>query len=330
MITVVCRSAPRREVVRGAWEGICTTAKSAKIQYRSASYSLKSKYRMKTDKFVIRAMREDDIPGAMRLKTAENWNQTEDDWRTLLNLDPTLCFVAAFDDNVVGTVTATNYSNELAWIGMMLVDKDFRGRGLGKRLLTTLIEKLDSCQSIKLDATPSGLPLYKSLGFRKELAIHRMATTQFETVPPNENEPSVKPLPESKWQNVMDRDHAFFGADRSRLITEILLSNKSWYVEREGRISGYLLTRSGSNCTQLGPLIAETTEDAKILLLSALKSFVGKPVLLDILHDKTDIQELLLSLGFQVQRSFTRMYFKSNSFAGSVQNQFLIAGPELG
>lgn len=286
--------------------------------------------KMSVDKLIVRGMREEDIPGAMRLKTAENWNQTQEDWRTLLKLDPHLCLVAACDDNVVGTVTATNYSNELAWVGMMLVDKDFRGMGLGKRLLTTLIEKLGTCQSIKLDATPTGLPLYKSLGFREELTIDRMAITQFEAVLPNGIHALVMPLPETKWHNVMNQDHAFFGADRSRLLAQTLLKNKGWYVEREGRMTGYLLTRLGSNYTQLGPLSAETAEDAEMLLLSALHDFSGNPVLLDILHDKTNLQELLLSLGFKVQRSFTRMYLQDNSFAGSVQNQFLIAGPELG
>ncbi len=286
--------------------------------------------KMNSDKIVIKQMREEDIPGAMRLKAAENWNQTEDDWRTLLNLDPTLCLVAAFDDNVVGTVTATNYSNELAWVGMMLVDKDFRSRGLGKQLLTTLVEKLGSCQSIKLDATPTGLPLYKSLGFRGELAIDRMVTMAEKEGPRNTGDRCIRPLTQAEWPNVMNLDHAFFGADRSRLITEILMRNKGWYVEREGRMTGYLVTRSGSHYTQLGPMSTETTEDAKILLGSAMQSFIGRPVLLDILHDKTDLKEFLLSQGFNVQRSFTRMYLKGNSFTGFVQNQFLSAGPELG
>lgn len=285
---------------------------------------------MSADTIVIRQMREEDIPGAMRLKTAENWNQTEDDWRTLLKLDPRLCLTATSDGTLVGTVTAANYTHELAWVGMMLVDKDFRGRGLGKRLLTILIEKLGAFQSIKLDATATGLPLYNSLGFSEELSIDRMMTTQVEATLPGKAHHAVKPLTKAKWQNVMDLDRAFFGADRSRLMAQILLKNKGWYVERGGRITGYLLARLGSNYTQLGPLSAETTEDAEILLLSVLHDFNGKPVLLDILHDKTNLQELLLSLGFKGQRSFTRMYLKGNSFAGSVQNQFLIAGPELG
>lgn len=285
---------------------------------------------MSTEKFVVREMREEDIPGAMRLKTAENWNQTEDDWRTLLKLDPHLCLAAMSAGNIVGTVTAANYTNELAWIGMMLVDKDFRGRGLGKRLLTTLIEKLETCQSIKLDATPTGLPLYNSLGFREELTIDRMATTQLEHGLRSEDDHAVKPLTQTEWPNVMDLDRKFFGADRSRLITETLLKNQGWYLERNGKMIGYLLARSGSNYTQLGPLSAETTEDAKMLLTSALKSFTGSPVLVDILQDKTDLKEMLVSLGFNVQRSFTRMYLKSNTFSGSAKNQFLIAGPELG
>ncbi len=286
--------------------------------------------KMNTDKIVIRQMREEDIPGAMQLKKAENWNQTEDDWRTLLKIDPHVCLAATSDSKVVGTVTAANYNNELAWIGMMLVDKDFRGRGLGKCLLTTLLEKLEAFQSIKLDATAIGLPLYNSLGFSEELSIDRMVITQVEATLPSKAHYAVKSLMEAEWQNVMDLDRAFFGADRSRLMAEILLRNIGWYVEQDGRITGYLLARLGSNYTQLGPLSAETTEDAELLLLTALQNFSGSPVLLDVLQDKVELKGFLISCGFNVQRSFTRMFLKGNSLPGSVKNQFLIAGPELG
>jgi hypothetical protein len=36
----------------------------------------------------IRLLFESDIPAAMRLKEAAGWNQTEDDWRRLLLLEP--------------------------------------------------------------------------------------------------------------------------------------------------------------------------------------------------------------------------------------------------
>lgn len=41
-------------------------------------------------------------------------------------------------------------------------------------LLSGLFEKLKSCKSVKLDATPAGQPVYKKYGFKDEYLIHRM------------------------------------------------------------------------------------------------------------------------------------------------------------
>ncbi|WP_373512307.1 GNAT family N-acetyltransferase [Persicitalea sp.] len=287
---------------------------------------------MSTSNTIIRELQEADIPGAMRLKSAENWNQTEDDWRMLLALDPNLCLVASCDDEVVGTVTATNYNNEIAWIGMMLVDQDFRGLGLGKRLLNSVIEKLSDCQAIKLDATDKGLPLYKKLGFREELFIDRMVTPRLGGISPVEGDHSAMPVTEEDLSKLTKMEHEAFGADRSRLFAKFLEKNgdKAWYSERETKLSGFVFGRSGSNYTQLGPLSAESTKDAQTLILAVLRNYVGKPALLDILQDKKDLKELLVSLGFSMQRSFTRMYLKDRAAPASPQKQFLIAGPELG
>jgi hypothetical protein len=40
----------------------------------------------------IHLLTERDIPGAMRLKEAAGWNQTEDDWLRLLKLEPSPIF----------------------------------------------------------------------------------------------------------------------------------------------------------------------------------------------------------------------------------------------
>ena len=70
----------------------------------------------------IRLLFESDIPAAMTLKEAAGWNQTEEDWRRLLSLEPSGCFAAIKDERLIGTTTTTTYANELAWIGMVLVD----------------------------------------------------------------------------------------------------------------------------------------------------------------------------------------------------------------
>jgi GNAT superfamily N-acetyltransferase len=124
--------------------------------------------------FTVRPMTPDDLSQALTLSTAEGWNQTEKDWRLLLDNPDNICIVVEKDNKVAGTATALVHSGKVAWIGMVIVDKAYRGQGAGRILMTQIIKKLKHIASIKLDATPAGQPLYKSFGFIDEYAIFRM------------------------------------------------------------------------------------------------------------------------------------------------------------
>src|SRR5687768_5699322 len=110
---------------------------------------------MQNTAFIVRPMERSDIASAMKLSTAEGWNQTENDWKLFIENPGNTCMLAECGNKVIGTTTAINYSNQVAWIGMVLVDKDYRGQGVSKSLLTTIFEKLESFKSVKLDATPA-------------------------------------------------------------------------------------------------------------------------------------------------------------------------------
>src|SRR2546426_12200613 len=83
----------------------------------------------------LRVMTIPDIPAGMRLKEIAGWNQTPADWERFLSASPEGCFVTEVEGRVVGTATTINYEDRFAWIGMVLVDPDYRGRGIGTRLL---------------------------------------------------------------------------------------------------------------------------------------------------------------------------------------------------
>src|SRR6185503_14350588 len=99
---------------------------------------------MKKTAFIIREMHLEDITGAMKLSTAEGWNQTENDWKFLIENPKNTCDVAECSNTIIGTTTAMNYSNKIAWIGMVLVDKEFRGQGVSASLLTVVLKRLSS------------------------------------------------------------------------------------------------------------------------------------------------------------------------------------------
>src|SRR6476619_1151636 len=120
----------------------------------------------------IRLLFESDSPAAMRLKEAAGWNQTEEDWRRLLALEPNGCFAAVKDDRLVGTTTTTTYGNELAWIGMVLVDPHERRQGIATKLMNVAMDYLNGkVATVKLDATALGKPVYEKFGFHVESVL---------------------------------------------------------------------------------------------------------------------------------------------------------------
>ena len=114
----------------------------------------------------LRLMTIDDIPEAMRLKDLAGWNQTAADWERFLFAGPEGCFVAKRKGRVVGTSATIVYQGRFAWIGMVIVDRQFRGQGIGTALLERAIQYLDSrnIPCMKLDATPQGRVLDESSG----------------------------------------------------------------------------------------------------------------------------------------------------------------------
>src|SRR5260221_6148539 len=112
----------------------------------------------------------------MRLKDAAGWNQTAADWQRVLALEPDGCFAIECDGQVRATTTAVCFGEELAWVGMVLTDAQYRGRGFARRLMehTLAYVRGKRVAWIKLDATDMGRPVYERLGFDDDGAIGRL------------------------------------------------------------------------------------------------------------------------------------------------------------
>src|ERR1700756_4638293 len=123
----------------------------------------------------LRRLRAEDIPAAAQLSAQAGWNQTEEDWRTLLELSPEGCLTIEVDGHLAATTTLLCYGRRLAWIGMVLTKAEYQRRGFARRLVAHALEHEDrmGIATIKLVATVQGQPLYESLRFRSEQEIER-------------------------------------------------------------------------------------------------------------------------------------------------------------
>ncbi len=285
----------------------------------------------------FRTMTVADIPGGMRLKNAAGWNQTEADWRRFLDADAEGTFVAEFDGRIVGTVATITYENHVAWIGMMLVDPEFRRRGIGEGLMRRALETLRERQVpvIGLDATPMGQPLYERLGFVATAKLHRWslerASSETARNVPGETEAS----PAIDLSALCDRDRAAFGADRSRLIRSFFEEHPERVVSvssPESSSHAAVIARRGTGSDHLAAWMAETQQQAATVLDTALDRTSHPGVIVDVPAEHPWAGAILTQRGFRIARNLTRMYLgdSGSQVTPADPGHCAILGPEFG
>lgn len=92
---------------------------------------------------------------------------TEEDIKYFLDrLDNTMqnTFVAIVDDKVIGVIFCEDVSENWCDIGVFVARK-YRGRGIGKKLLLTLIENSKNNLQVDIFAKNLSKKLYKAVGF---------------------------------------------------------------------------------------------------------------------------------------------------------------------
>lgn len=274
---------------------------------------------------------EPDIPAAHALSMAEGWNQTPADWARLIRLEPAGCFAARDGDMLTGTVTITAYGGTLAWIGMMIVRPEFRGRGIGAGLMRQAIEYVHglgiSC--IKLDATPMGQPLYQSLGFVVESELERWKGTA--SAGGRQEEPELTRA--GSLEPVFALDRAAYGTDRSRLLAVLAADAPGGPLtsRRYGKDpDGFALLRAGREASYVGPIIATSAGTAVRLLDGMLARCAGSEVCLDRNLNGLLEADTLAARGLAMRRGLTRMRLGPPVTGTSPESICAIAGPAVG
>lgn len=266
-----------------------------------------------------RLLRPDEVAGTLELSNGAGWNQTAEDWEMLMELAPDGCFAMEADNHLVSTTTLLCYQRRLAWIGMVLTRAEYRGRGYARRLLASALEQADALgvETVKLDATVQGRPLYENFGFQAEQAIERWWR-------PGSMELRMISHQQSLPQHVLDCDAEAFGADRSGVLQRLIRRSRI-HVDS----NAYLLARAGRTTSYLGPCVASDPLSARKILISMINESSHVSWSWDLLLQNRDAVALASELGFTRQRSLTRMT-RGKPLHGRDDMVYAIAGFELG
>jgi GNAT superfamily N-acetyltransferase len=265
----------------------------------------------------VRRLCAEDIPDATLLSEQAGWNQTAEDWQTLLELSPEGCLAIEADGNLAATTTLLCYGRTLAWVGMVLTKAEYRRRGFARRLLAQALDNADAMgiATIKLDATDQGEPLYESFGFRKEQKIERWSRPG-----PNAEPPAHRPSAEEPWR---DLDSQMFGTDRSQLLKKLARLNPPTSISRS-----YLFTRPGRVTAYLGPCVGEDAKTARNLIEDCVLNSQCAWAW-DLFPRNHDAMAMARDLGFSPNRQLVRMA-RGKELREKENAIYAIAGFELG
>lgn len=271
-------------------------------------------------KFVLRKLTINDLGAAMELSTEAGWNQTSEDWCTLIELSPEGCLGIDVDGKLASTATLTCYGRRLAWVGMVLTRIKYRGRGFARRLLIEALDLADrmEIESVKLDATDQGQPLYEKLGFRPEQAVERWwrAGAALPSNPAAADATSI-----INWQAT---DAPAFGVDRSPLLEKLAARCSPLTMPKS-----YLLTRAGREISYLGPSVCDSPTAARALFEHALQTGSPGGWYWDLLIENAHSVSIAKDLGFAPKRHLLRMV-RGRELRGKEDAIYALAGFELG
>jgi GNAT superfamily N-acetyltransferase len=173
-------------------------------------------------------------------------------------------FVIEHDGEIVAVAGAIAYG-PFCWLGLVATHPDARGRGLARRISQHLVDwsVAHGCETVALDASDLGRPVYERLGFETVAWSIELAP-----VPggPTTDGPQAERARPGDIDAIVALDPAIFGGDRSTLLRAIHAD--PCFVTRDGggRITGYLFARE----RLIGPGLAPDAAAAAALVRSAL------------------------------------------------------------
>jgi len=280
---------------------------------------------------VIRCFEPDDLDFADRQKEREGWAASRDQFKLYLEHDPDGCFVATIDDQPVGMVTTACFGPS-GWIGNLIVEPDFRSRGVGRALMEHGLDRLRErgATTVRLEGDPPGIPLYRKLGFAGEFESCRLKLPESKEKPMLDD-PPAEPMTSGDLDEMAALDTEIVGPNRRRFLElKFFAAELAFVRRRNGRIVASLLASPTNRGFRIAPCVALEPTDGRCVIAAAISAASGQAVLIGLPALNTNALTMLAEMGFEKGASSLRMRFGPPIDAGDPTRVFAIASGAAG
>lgn len=286
---------------------------------------------------LIRSWTQSDIDYVAESVKRERWGHTRRDVERCWQFEPNGCFVADFGDMPVGHVFSICYGR-VGWIGLLVVNQERRGRGVGTVLMRAAIEYLQckGAETIRLEAVERAVPLYKRLGFSEEFDSLRFSKQLKRGERYQHCKENVLTIREEDIEEMAEFDSEYFGAERLRVLRSLYVDQPQlcFVAKQREKILGYVMGRKLSNAYWIGPWVSEDPQTSETLLYACIDTVrmkeeevelrLGVPIV-----NRNGIA-LMEKLGFQRRSRSIRMVNGKFEYHGQMEGIYGIGAPEKG
>lgn len=230
------------------------------------------------------------LPAAHALSAGEKWPHRAEEWDFLLAISTGFGIMA--DGRLVGTALLTPYGADAATCNMIIVDPAMRGHGLGRRLMTALLEAAGG-RECRLVATEDGRPLYEKLGFVATGQIHQLQGTVPDLPAPH----GVTPATPADLPQIAALDRMATGMDRAGMLARLLAEGPVFTLRAGGDLRGFVACRPFGRGHLMGPLAARDDAAAETLMRAGIAAHAGRFLRVDLTDAGARLGALVQSAG---------------------------------
>lgn len=253
----------------------------------------------------LRRLTPADAAECAALAGSVAWTHSVPLWQQFIRWGGAGAMCLSMDDRIAVTAVALTYSPRLAWVGAVIAHPDFQGRGYAKQMMQHVMEHLKNVQSVMLDASVLGHPIYLKMGFRPLYKIEVWMGQPQLTAPSG----NAESLSEADLPQVIQIDTQIQGISRDVVMRDMYQPGMAWVTREDGQINGYLLAQTDSRGVHFGPWYHPTPEGAEQLFQTAASAFRGQDVRIQFPEPNTAALELCQKHGLAASRHCTRMVF---------------------
>jgi GNAT superfamily N-acetyltransferase len=260
------------------------------------------------------------LQGGLRLSQEMGWPYRLEDWALALELGQGFALEKAGE--VVGTALWWPYGETHASAGMIIVAKAEQGRGHGALLMDVLLSAARP-RTITLNSTTEGFALYERRGFATVGLVqqHQGVPVRRHEAPPAQR---VRPMTAADAEAVARLDHEATGWSRPQTLRRLAQLAQGRVLMHDGMPRGYAFCRLFGRGHVIGPVVAQSQDDARALIEAALAPLGAKFVRIDTAAS-TQLGPWLDSIGLAQVSEATTMVLGSPTLPGGPGRMFALA-----